>query len=259
MKYCFILILSLFFLISCTTIIQSEDRASVPGSIELGEDIILSSTGAININVPFFVNHVDFLPASFRIDDQENVIYIDPVGIDNIIPADYIFITHAHPDHLYLSDINKILKEETMIICPPGAADKLSDYKIIEIRPGEKISLDNINCEAVPSYNIKSGIFTAHPESDLNVGYILTINGLRIYHAGDTDVVPEISGIRDVDVALVPIDGDGLTMSTEQAADFINSMNPEIAAPMHYEILKGKAAEFRKLINNNIEVVIFQD
>ena len=108
MKYSFIPALFLISLISCTTIVHSEKRSSDPQSTTIGDDIVLSSTGAININVPFLVNHVDFFPSSFRLEVQDKVIYIDPVGIEEIIPADYILITHAHADHFSLSDINKI-------------------------------------------------------------------------------------------------------------------------------------------------------
>lgn len=236
------------------TITRSDKRDPIPQSIQLPNNTILTSWGAVNIL------NTDFLPSSFRIEAQGKVIYIDPLVIDDTNPADYIFITHAHGDHLSLPDIEKIVKEETLIICPKKAVNKLSGYTIKKVKPGDVLDLGDIKCEAVAAYNTKSGFLwlTAHPKSDMNVGYILTLNGVRIYHTGDTDFIPEMNSIKDITVAMVPIDGGSLTMETDQAADAINAMKPLIAVPMHYEIGTNQVEIFKELVDEDIIVEILE-
>ena len=248
------LALMVFVLQGCirVTITRSEKRAFTQQSIQLPNNIILTSCGEVNIN------NVDFFPSSFRIEAQGKVIYIDPLAFDDAMPADYIFITHAHPDHLSLPDIRNIVKKETLIICSKKTAKMLSDYTIKVVEPGDILTLGNIKCEAVAAYNIRPKFLwiEAHPKSAMNVGFILTINGARIYHAGDTDFIPEMDGIKDITAALVPIGGDRLTMDPEQAAALINSIKPLIAVPMHYVIGKNYASKFRQLVDKQIKVEI---
>ena len=251
-----ILVIVVLFLLGCIkiTITRSDKRNLIPQSIQLPDNINLTSLGAVNIN------NVDFFPSGLKIEIQGKVIYIDPLVIEDTKPADYIFITHAHPDHLSLSDIEKIVKEETLIICPKKATKKLSGYKIKEVKPGDVLNLGDIKCEAVAAYNIKPKFLwiKAHPKSAMNVGYILTINGVRIYHAGDTDFVPEMKGIKDITVAMIPIGGDKLTMNPEQAATAINMIKPETVVPMHYELGKDQVEIFKKLVDKSIQVIIMQ-
>ena len=251
-----VILVIVLFLQGCIkiTIIRSDKRDSIPQSIQLPNNINLTSLGTVDIN------KVDFFPSGFRIETQGNVIYIDPLVIEDTKPADYIFITHAHPDHLSLPDIEKIVHEETLIICPKKAAKKLSGYKIKEIKPGDVLNLGDIKCESVEAYNIKSKFLwiKAHPKSSRNVGYILTINGVRIYHAGDTDFIPEMKVIKDITAAMIPIGGDKLTMNTEQAAMVINMIKPKTVIPMHYELGKNQVEKFKKLVDKSIQVIIMQ-
>lgn len=234
------------------TIISSEKRDPLPHSIQLPKNIILTSWGAVNIN------NVDFFPSSFRIEAQGKVIYIDPLVIEDTKPADYIFITHAHPDHLSLSDIEKIVQEETLVICPKKVINKLSGYKVKAVKPGDVLDFGNIKYEAIAAYNTRAKFLwiKAHPKSAMNVGYILTINGVRLYHAGDTDLIPEMKAIKNITVAMVPIGGDKLTMSPEQAAAAINTIKPQIVVPMHYELGKNYTETFKQLVDKNIQVEI---
>lgn len=248
------LALMVLFLQGCIkiTIVRSVKRDSVPKSIQLPHNIKLTSLGAVN------VNKVDFFPAGFRIETQGKIIYIDPIVIDDAKPADYIFITHAHPDHLSLPDIEKIVQEKTLIICPKKVVNKLSGYRIKEVKPGDVFEIGNIKYEAVAAYNTRAKFLwiKAHPRSASNVGYILTINGVRLYHAGDTDLIPEMKEIKDITVAMVPIGGDKLTMNPEQAAAAINPMKPQIVVPMHYELGKNYPEKFKQLIDKDIKVEI---
>ncbi len=241
-------------------IIPSAKRDTVPQNVRLPGGVILTSTGAVNINVFLLVDHKDFFPSGFRIEAPGKTIYIDPIAVNDPKPADYIFITHSHGDHLSLPDIKKLSDKKTLIICPKTAAAQISGFSVKEVKPGDRLMLNGIKCEAVASYNIKTGALgmVAHPASDMNVGYIITINGTRIYHAGDTDFIPEMKEIKDITIALVPIDGGSLTMSTEEAAGFINTLRPKIAVPMHYLMGTNNTEIFKNLVNKDIQVKIMQ-
>jgi L-ascorbate metabolism protein UlaG (beta-lactamase superfamily) len=135
----------------------------------LDNHIEVSPTGITRISKS------DFFPSSIRIRDDYKIIYIDPLAISFADKADYIFITHAHPDHCSLRDIKKIAKPETLIICPKKVAKKLSTYhyKIREVKPGDLIDLDvKLKTEAIEAYNIHNALLwlKAHPKSKQNAG-----------------------------------------------------------------------------------------
>jgi L-ascorbate metabolism protein UlaG (beta-lactamase superfamily) len=175
--------------------------------------------------------------ASFRIEGDQGVVYIDPWKLKKTIPADVILITHGHFDHLSLEDINKIRKEATVIVGPPDCASDFGD-SFREVTPGVEISAGGIEIAAVPSYNVDKDF---HPKANNWVGYIVTIDGVRIYHTGDTDLIPEMENI-ETDVALAPVGGT-YTMSVEQAAQALEKINPKVAVPMHCGDIVGKLAD----------------
>ena len=117
------------------------------------------------------------------------------------------------------------------------------------------LDLADIKCEIVPAYN---RWLHFHPRLFKFVGYILTINGIRLYHAGDTDFIPEMKGFKNITVALVPICVGLLAMNPEQAAAAINTIKPLIAVPMHYEIGKNNAEKFKQLVDIGIKVTIME-
>lgn len=250
-KYLLIIIISSA-LQSCLNfeITKSPERFEEPHVILLENDVKLVSFGSVT----FFKS--DFFPASFMIESKENVVYIDPLLVDSIKKADYIFITHAHMDHLYMPDIEKISNEETLIICPKKAAKKLNDYNVKIVKPGDKLEFGEVIFETYPSY---SKGFPTHPKSNENVSCVITMNGVRFFHSGDSDLIPEIQGIKNIDVAMLPIDGGMLTMKTDEATKLVNTMKPKKAIPMHYKINKGKTAEFRRLVNKGIEVIVLEE
>ncbi len=235
----------------------SEKRNKKLQKVEVSDNLKLSTWGAIK------VNKSHFFPSSFLINNGGELIFIDPIEINTTEKADYIMITHSHPDHFSIKDIKKILKPTTEIICSKGVFNKLKDIenKIIVVKPNDLLKLEGFTLETVAAYNTKS-IFLwikAHPKSKENVGFILTLdNGIRIYHAGDTDYVPEMDKISNINVALVPVGGDNLTMNIDEAANIVNAIKPEIVIPMHYEIdnSKNNPEEFRKLINEQTMVTI---
>lgn len=241
-------------------IIRSAKRPREAQSFEIAEGITITSTGAVNIYIPFVVNHIDFFPSSFKLFVHEIVIYIDPVIVDEPEPADYILITHSHSDHFSISDIKRLLKKETVVICPKCPYKKLANllagFTVMKIEPEKKIRVGDIIIEVIGAYNIKSGPIVPHSRSAQNVGYIISSGDVSIYHAGDTDYTTEMRALKNITAALIPIAGGNLTLSTEKAAEFVNHLKPIFATPMHYDIGTDEVDEFKRLIQNNIQVIV---
>ncbi len=200
---------------------------------------------------------------SFLIKYDGNLIYIDPYKIKPKGKADMVFVTHEHFDHLSLDDLRKIVKPETDIVAPEHCADKLRTLGmgIVKlVKPGDEFTLRGINVKAVPAYNVNK--FRApgevyHPKKMEGVGYVLEVKGVKIYHAGDTDFIPEMKEL-EVDVALIPVSGT-FVMTAEEAAEAVNTFKPKVAIPMHYGSIVGgrsDAERFRKLAE--VEVVILE-
>ncbi len=174
---------------------------------------------------------------SFRI-DAEKTIYIDPWKLKAPSPpADVVLITHEHGDHCSPDDVAKIAGPETTIVTNAASAKKLKKHKgqVQVIKPGESLSVHGIQLEAVPAYNInkfRSPGTPFHPKEAQHVGFIVTTGGQRIYHAGDTDNIPEMEDFK-VDIALLPVSGT-YVMTAEEAADAARRIAPKVAIPMHY-------------------------
>jgi L-ascorbate metabolism protein UlaG (beta-lactamase superfamily) len=193
--------------------------------------------------------------SSFRLESKGKIFYIDPVDVLDDIKGDYIFITHSHPDHFSIPDLKKIIKDSTVIIGPKKIITGLSDMKEIKtvlVKPGEKFEFADVTCETVPAYNF------VHQRLFHFTGYILTINGIRIYHAGDTGFINEMKNIKNINVAMVPIGTGILAMKPEEAARAVNIIKPTIAIPMHYELNMNKAEKFKSLVDDNIRVEIME-
>lgn len=200
------------------------------------------ATQTPTVNVDRLLEHVQWLGhASFRL-TGEKVVYIDPYQLKTTKPADIILITHAHADHCSAADISKIRGPNTVIVATSDCASKLSgEVKIV--KAGEKITVQGVPIETVPSYNINK---TNHPKEAGNVGYIITLNGVRIYHAGDADHIPEMDTLR-VDVALLPAGG-RYTMDAREAAEAANAMKPQVAIPMHWGNIVGTQADAEQFV-----------
>jgi|WetSurSiteA1Bulk_404760.scaffolds.fasta_scaffold00770_6 L-ascorbate metabolism protein UlaG (beta-lactamase superfamily) len=259
-KIGFICLLIISTIVGCSLIEidVSENRNPVPQSILLNNHIEISSTGITRISKS------DFFSSSFRIKDNGKLIYIDPLAINSTDKADYIFITHSHLDHFSIKDINKLLKSETLIICPKRVVKRLNRkvYKIKEVKPGDFIDINNnFKIEAIAAYNLNPALlwFKAHPKKNQNIGYVLTLDSVRIYHAGDTDYIPEMENIKDINLALVPIGGDNLTMNVEDASKLINQMKPEYAVPMHYDMKeRNELTRFTNLVDKTIKIKVLE-
>ena len=191
---------------------------------------------------------------------KEKIIYIDPYKIDKKYnDADIIFITHDHYDHYSEEDINKVKKLKTVIIAPKQLLNKLlkngfKEEYIIIVNPNEEKMVEGIKFKTLPAYNINKQF---HPKENGWLGYIIEIEGVRFYIAGDTDITEENKKVK-CDVAFVPVGGT-YTMDYKEAANLINEIKPKIAIPTHYGSIVGTkkdAISFMKLLNEEIECKI---
>jgi L-ascorbate metabolism protein UlaG (beta-lactamase superfamily) len=188
--------------------------------------------------------------ASIRI-EAEKIIYIDPWKIKGGPKADLILISHSHHDHLSPVDIEKIRKEDTVIVAAADAAAKLSG-DVRALKPGDRTTAHGIAVEAVPAYNIDKPF---HPRANQWIGFILTVEGKTIYYGGDTDAVPEMKAI-EADIWILPVGGT-YTMSAKEAAEVVNMFRPQVAIPIHCGDLVGTledAATFKKLSKTPVEI-----
>lgn len=181
------------------------------------------------------VEHIHWLGHdSFRIYSKDAVIYIDPWQLgEHPQAADCILITHDHSDHCSPDDVKKIQKEGTTIVTVQAAADKL-EGAIEIVKPGDIITCKGIKIEVLPAYNLnkfRSPGVPFHPKDKGYVGYLLTIDGQRIYHAGDTDVIPEMA-LLAVDIALLPVSGT-YVMTANEAVEAAELIQPAVVIPMH--------------------------
>ena len=197
--------------------------------------------------------------SSIRI-KKEKTIYIDPFKIDrNYNDADIIFITHDHYDHYSEEDIDKVINENAVIVIPEELLTKvlkkgINKNAIITVEPNQKYMVQGIKFETVPAYNTNK-IF--HPKENGWVGYVIEINGIKYYIAGDTDITEENKQVK-CDVAFVPVGGT-YTMDFKEAAQLVNEIQPKVAVPIHYGSVVGTkqdAEEFIKLLHTNIKGVI---
>ena len=192
--------------------------------------------------------------------NKEKVIYIDPFKIEkNYNDADIVFITHDHYDHYSEEDIDKVINENTIIIIPEELLTKLlrkgiNKNAIITVEPNKNYMVQGIKFETISAYNTNK---TFHSKKNGWVGYIIIINGIRYYIAGDTDITEENKQVK-CDVAFVPVGGT-YTMDFKEAASLINEIKPKIAIPIHYGSIVGTeqdAIDFIRLLHPEIKGII---
>ncbi len=197
--------------------------------------------------------------SSIRI-SKNKVIYIDPFKIDkDYNDADIVFITHDHFDHYSEEDIDKVINENTTIIIPEELLTKIlrkgiNKNAVITVESNKEYMVQGIKFETIPAYNTNK---TFHPKENDWVGYIITLDGIRYYIAGDTDITEENRKVK-CDVAFVPVGGT-YTMDFKEAAQLINEIQPKIAVPIHYGSVVGTkqdAIDFIKLLHSSIKGII---
>lgn len=195
--------------------------------------------------------------SSFRVDGPKRI-YFDPYQLPAGSPkADIIFITHDHFDHCSLDDVGLITSKDTVIISDEGASRKLQNAKVAckEIRslsPGDNMEIGVIKISAVSSYNTNKPF---HPKGSDKLGFIVAIEGIKVYQAGDTDLIPEMKDYS-CDIALLPVGGT-YVMTPEEAAQAALIIEPKLAIPMHYDSA-SQAEKFKSLLKGKIEVKILE-
>lgn len=185
--------------------------------------------------------------------DNHLIVYIDPYQLSsryqNQNDADVVLLTHDHFDHLSMEDLKQVINDDTSIIAAAECVEKLADLKLKRIsglEPGGKTIMKGLTIEAVPAYNTNKKF---HPRSEGKVGFVLMMTDQRIYHAGDTDLIPEMESV-DPDIALVPVSGT-YVMNAEEAASAVNKLiRPKrVVIPMHYNAIVGTEEDAKKFKN----------
>jgi L-ascorbate metabolism protein UlaG (beta-lactamase superfamily) len=222
-----------------------------------------------------------FPPSWFQIKTNETILYIDPAYLrtyfnkypkkiefskwpdpidglpEELEKADVILITHDHADHCKSVTVNRMRQKDTVVLAPRRCIKKLgNDINVIE--PEEEIAFREILIKAVYAYNTQAGSSTQKVHhKGYGVGYLITINGKTIYHAGDTDFIPEMKALGSIDVALLPIGGT-YTMDVDEAVQAALAIKPRAVIPMHHA--KADPQEFEKQLETaaDINVVVLQ-
>lgn len=192
--------------------------------------------------------------------NSNKIIYIDPYNIkESNHDADIILITHSHYDHFSINDIDRIKKNDTIIVITEDIYNEVLELRfkennIIKVLPGNTYTIDNIKFSTIPSYNINKQF---HPLNNNWVGYLIEIDNIKYYVTGDTDLIDEAKKVK-CDILFVPIGGT-YTMDYNEASILTNIIKPKIVIPIHYGSIVGNkidADKFKELVDNDIECKI---
>lgn len=212
-----------------------------------------------------FLGHSGFLIK----DSSGKVIAIDPYNIsEKIEKVDLILITHSHYDHCSIKDITHLSKEGTIVVIPADAQSKITRVEKVNmqiVEAGDKFDFGFVKIEALPAYNVDKEF---HPKSEGWVGYLIKIGNVIIYHAGDSDVIPEMKKLSGYGkegnkfVVLLPVSGK-YVMTAEEAAETASLLNPFITIPMHYGAgVVGSADDAKRFVElckeNNIKAEVLE-
>ncbi len=193
-----------------------------------------------------------FRGSSIRIRRNGLEIHVDPIGLPDHSEADYIFLTHPHFDNFSESDIDRVRTPSTVLVAPASMKKLLYDADHL-MKPGDLLQLDALDILAVPAYNVNKRF---HSRSQGWLGYVFTLGGVTYYHAGDTDFLPAMHGIR-CDVAFLPCGGH-YTMGPEEAARAAEACGASVVVPIHWGEPHGTRADverIRDLFDGEVQIL----
>ncbi|HCT30585.1 MAG TPA: Zn-dependent hydrolase [Bacteroidales bacterium] len=217
-------------------------------------------THELSKNIEAFAESIQwFGQSSIKIQHAGRSIYIDPFNLKKDDVADVIFITHPHFDHYSEKDLKMILSSDTVMFCPNELVESSKQFgieKVYGVGPGFESEWKGIGIKTVPAYNVLKT--DKHPKEKGWVGYVLTFGHVKLYHAGDTERIPEMKDL-DCDIVMLPL-GQTYTMeSVADAAAAVMDTTASIAIPIHFGMYEGKAQDaeqFKTLLSGKIEVKI---
>lgn len=196
---------------------------------------------------------------------KDGVTYVDPFKLGaKPEPGDLVCVTHEHFDHMSLDDLKKVVTQRTTLLINAACQEAVKGLRpksVRVVRPGDTLQVGGVGVEVFPAYNLnkfRSPGNPFHPQAGGMLGFLLTIAGVRIYHAGDTDEIPEMSRAKGVDVALLPVSGT-YVMTAQEAIKACNAMQPALALPMHYGAIVGSEADaeaFKKGVTCRVEILL---
>ncbi|WNG37178.1 MBL fold metallo-hydrolase [Archangium violaceum] len=230
---------------------RSSPEETPPPAPPISGDAIPTSRGDLIIHP---VNH-----ASFVMSWAGQIIYVDPVGgaapYEGLPAPDVVFLTDIHTDHLNADTLTALVQSETAIVAPQAVRDALPPAlqgSTQVLANGGTLTVAEIAVEAIPMYNLTPERLHFHPKGRGN-GYVLTVGDKRIYIAGDTEDIPEMRQLRDIEVAFVPMNLP-YTMTVAQAADAVREFKPKIVYPYHFR--DSNMAEFTQLVGTDVGVEV---
>ena len=239
-----------------------DEKSDIPAVT--GEDVMEGETAAKTDSVQIDIQPISH--ATAVINWGETTFYLDPVGgaeaFSGMEQPDFVLITDIHGDHMDAETLGALNLGSTPIIAPQAVKDELPDSlatKITVMNNGETLNQNGISIEAIPMYNLREEALQFHPKGRGN-GYVLEMNGQRLYVAGDTEDIPEMRSLENIDIALVPMNLP-YTMPVDAAADAVIEFAPEKVYPYHFRGQDGKADvdRFKQLVNEgnkDVEVVM---
>jgi L-ascorbate metabolism protein UlaG (beta-lactamase superfamily) len=219
-------------------------------------EVIPSSDGDIAIHP---INH-----ATFVMTWNGKTIYVDPVGgVDSFAhfnPPDLILITHIHGDHTSTETVSGVSTDSTLIVVPTTVADKLGGSipgEMAIVANGESLERSGVRIEAIPAYNLTEDRQGFHPKERGDNAYVVTLGGSRIFVSGDTEDIPEMRALKDIDAAFVCMNLP-YTMTVERAADAVLEFAPRVVYPYHYRGQGGMSdlEAFKTIVAANPEIEV---
>jgi L-ascorbate metabolism protein UlaG (beta-lactamase superfamily) len=173
------------------------------------------------------------------------VVAIDPYELRSVPEkADLVLVTHDHFDHCDPNSVRLVAKPDAVVVAPQNAASKLGK-NVRVVKAGDVLTEKGVTIKVVPAYNVHPERQRFHPKNYGGVGYLITLAGKTVYHPGDTDLIPEMDNLGQVDIALLPVSGT-YVMDAQEAAEAVKRIKPTHVIPMHYGSIVGSKADAEK-------------